>query len=456
MNKKRYIVLACAIVIAIVCITMFSVHNPNRAVLEPIEIPASKPHQHISPDEQIVEHTHRYGQLTEHSVGVPETETPAPDYMKMSRIQRAWAQLDLAEIRAKWQPYTIVEMHEKWFWKAMIRGMGPDFSYEEEWGQFEKEHPDKRPDQWIQRYLDLGYPFHYHYHYRQALSHRGTIERNRKRADLSPEDRRRVFRGVGLPPEATWEEYEDTYIKHEVLARLAFDKQLRDDPSAAGGVYWVDSGVIPFKSDTVYVYISDDSPISNIIGPNLTQKQETDLKMFGIAPKGMKVVYMDKSGIPLPSDMKPRFYERMMVQLEQAEQMVYQQIADHDSLFSETGKGDAQKPVPIEHSDAPHEHEHSHKHVSPTDTTDEQITQQIVPPRVVGDRLPPRPPGPPGSDQIMKWFEELILLHGGDLPKDLKKLQEITEELKAIRREGEKKIHPKPTRSTSPEKSSEQ
>ena len=450
-HKKRYIVLTCATVLAIVGMTiMFSVHKRNRFVLDPIEIPESKSHQHISPDGIVVQHTHRYEQLTDQSSGVTETETLDTDYMKMSRIQRAWAQLDLAEIREKWQPYTIPEMHEKWFYKAMIMGWGPDFSYEERWGEIEKD-PEKRPDAWIQRYLDLGYPFHYHFHYRQALTHRGVIERNRRDAARSPEDRERVFGGVGLPSEATWEEYEDTFIKYKVLSRHAFDQQVRDDPTAAGGVYWVDTGVIPFKPDTVYVHIADDAPTSTIIGPKLTSKQQDDLKMFGIAPEGMKVVYTDKSGVPLPADMKPRFYERAMAQLEAAEQQVLQQISDHDALFKQVENGTLKGTSPLVKG-APHDHPHPHPHAfeSSPDTAQHPDVRRKIPPQVGKNRQPPLPPEPSSPEQVQKMFEELILLHGGDLPKDLKVLQEVIEELKAIREKGREIAPPRPRPSELP------
>ena len=451
-NKKRYIVFTCVTVLAIVGMTMFIVHKRNLSPLESIQIPLSKPHQHISPDGKVVQHTHRYEQPTEQSVGVPETETLDTDYMKMNRIQRAWAQLDLAEIREKWQPYTIDEMREKWFFKALIMGTGPNFNYEEKWGKIEEDH-EKRPDQWIRRYLDLGYPFHYHFHYRQALLHRATLERNRERAVHSPEDRERVWGGVGLPPEATWEEYEDTYIKHEVLARHAFDQQVRDDPTAAGGVYWVGTGVIPFKSDTLYVHIADDGPVSTVIGPKLTRKQKDNLKMFGIAPKGLKVVYTDKDGIPLPPDIKPRFYERAMAQLEASEQHVLQQIADHDALFNQRDSATGQKTRPPVGRETQHTHTQSEDDETPTDTVLGPQPPRKRPPVFDKNGQPTRLPEPQDPANIEKWFEELILFHGGDLPKDLKALQKITQELKAIQREGEKKIPPKPTRPTSPETS---
>lgn len=448
MNKKRYIVLTCVVVLVIVGLTMFVVPKRNRIPLAPIEIPESKLHQHISPDGKVVQHTHRYEQLPDQSSGVAETETSDTDYMKMNRIQRAWAQLDLAEIREKWQPYTIPEMHEKWFHKAMIRGLGPNFNYEEKWEHIE-EDPEKRPDPWLQRYLDLGYPFHYHFHYRMAMQHRWSLDRNRERAARSPEDRESVFGGVGLPPEATWEEYEDTFIKHKVLSRHAFDQQVRDDPTAAGGVYWVDTGVIPFKSDTLYVNISDDGPVSTIIGPKLTQKQEEDLRMFGIAPEGLKVVYTDKSGVPLPADMKPRFYERVMAQLEAAEQQVLQQIADHDALFKQGGNGILKETTPVV-KDTPHDHLHPHAVESHPDKAQHPDVRRNIPPQVGKNRQPPLPPEPPSPEQVQKMIEELILLHGGDLPKDLKVLQEVIEELKAIREKGLEIAPPRPRPSERP------
>lgn len=443
--RKQLIILVLTVVAAISIIVLIV----KKQKLTPVEqlnrltrIPVPKPHQHVSSDGKVVEHTHTYF----HSLVQPtqtesqnNTGSNKKDYMKMNRIQRAWAQLNLAEIKDKWQPYTVDEMREKWFYETMVMPTGPN--YKELWGAIDKEMP---PDQWIQRCLDMGYPFHKHWHYRKALGHRKLFSQLvQETFNESVKNRTRLLAGVGLPPEATWEEFVDTRIKHKVLAELAFDKQHREEPNAEGGVFWVSSGVIPFKSDTVYVHVSDDGPVSHFIGPKLSRKQKDDLTMYGIVPEGMKVVYTDKAGIPLPPDVKPRFYERAMAQLDAAEQRVLKQIADHDELFRQPENETQQETKPIV-VDTQHDHPHPHEKVAPTDTAKKSDVQQKIPPQVGKNRQPPLPPEPPSPEQVQKWFEELILLHGGDLPKDLKALQEVIKELEAIRKIGREMAPPRP------------
>ena len=88
--------------------------------------------------------------------------------------------------------------------------------------------------------------------------------------------------------------------------------------------------------------------------------------MFGIAPKGFKVVYTDKNGVPLPADMKPRFYERAMAQLEAAEQQVLQQIADHNALFNGTDAATGQKTTSIAGKETQHMHTRPEDDEAPT------------------------------------------------------------------------------------------
>ena len=53
------------------------------------------------------------------------------------------------------------------------------------------------------------------------------------------------------------------------------------------------------------------------------------------------------------------------------------------------------------------------------------------------------PSEPPSRANIHEWFEVLQVLHGGELPKDLRALQKVMTELEAIRKDGEEKIqHP--------------
>ena len=438
----------------------------NQSPLSPLSsvenLPKSKAHTHVSSTGKVIEHVHIYDPPVHQNDTKLDTSSQsdkATDYMKWNKVQRAWSQLDLAEIKRKWQPYTIAEMHEMW---AHLHTLTPDNypnAYASQgWDVTDQFYPR---DEWLQRYMDLGHPLEEPWHYRTAITNRRRLEKHRKKAEESPEGREWVFSGYGLPVEATWEELEDTFIKHQVLSVLAHDEYVRQNPDSEGGVFTIDSGFLPFKPDTVYVHVSDDGPVSHFIGPTLTKAEEDAITMFGIAPRGTKVVYTDKNGIPLPPDVKPRFYERAMAQLDAAEKQVAKQIADHDALFNQAENETQQETKPIV-ADTQHNHPHPHEEADPTRTTQNPGTQQKTPPQVGKNIQPPLPLESPSPDQVQKWFEELILLHGGDLPKDLKALQEIIKELEGVRKLGTEKL-PKPlersappARPTSPETPSEQ
>lgn len=464
MKKWHIISTIVIIVLTVIAGITFFKRSPSSPFPSVDNLPKSKSHTHVSSTGKVIEHVHIYDPPA-HQNDIPPpsqnnktTEPPKTDYMKWNKVQRAWSQLDLAEIKRKWQPYTIAEMHE--MWKAMETCNPEDFPnayVSEGWDVVDKLYPR---DEWLQRYMDLGHPFEASWHYRTALSNRFSLEKEKAAAKRSPEDgpfsgRENVFSLFDLPAEATWEELEDTFIKHHVLSVLAHDEYVRQNPDSEGGVFTIDGGFMPFKSDTVYVHVSEDSAVSKFIGPKMTKAEEDALTMFGIAPKGMKVVYTDKNGVPLPADVKPRFYERAMAQLKAAEQQVLQQIADHDALFNQTETATGQKTTSTTGKETQHMHTRPEDDEAPTHTVRGPQPPRKRPPIFDKNGQPPRPPEPQDPAQIEKWFEELILLHGGDLPKDLKALQKITQELKAIRREGEKKIPPKPTRSTSPETSAE-
>ncbi len=446
--KKRQIIFMLAILVLTVVASMtvyFIINQSPRSPLAIVEnLPESKSHSHVSSAGEVIAHVHIYDPPTRQNDTKPDRSSQtrkAADYMKWNKVQRAWAQLDVAEIKRKWQPYTIDEMHGMWEQSHTLTSENfPNTYVSNGMNITDQLYPR---DKWLQRYMDLGHPLELAWHYSTALSNRQRLEKHREKAEKSPEDREWVFSGYDLPVEATWEELEDTFIKHQVLSVLAHDEYVRQNPDSEGGVFTIDSGFLPFKPDTVYVYVSEEGPVSQFIGPTLTKTEKNALTMFGIAPRGMKVVYTDKNGIPLPPDVKPRFYERAMAQLDAAEQQVMQQIADHDALFNQAENETEQQTKPIV-KETQRDHLHPPEEVPPTHTTQTSGTQQKTP-QAGKNRLPLLPPELPGPDQIEKWFAELILLHGGDLPKDLKALQEVIKELEAIRKHGRERL-PQPPR----------
>ena len=244
---------------------------------------------------------------TEHSVG-------NQDYMKNNTIQRIWSNLDLEAIKREFQPYTLEETHEKWRNHPYVprftgRTSGTEHS---PLNATEKLDIFRPRDEWIQRLYDLGYPFMRGGQYNAALQERSGLKHYYDNAgDIPPHER------VNLPPEATWEEIEDTYMKRKVIAEIAFERAYQADPdNFQGGVFNITNTgemvLTPFQENTVYVHISEEKPFTRITGARLNAAEEKALTMFGIAPPDMKVIYTDKNGMPLPSDVKPRFYERAM------------------------------------------------------------------------------------------------------------------------------------------------
>ena len=446
MKNRFFIILA---VVIVVCVSVFFVINrPRQNRLAGLEhIPVSPSHEHVSSSGEIVSHTHVYKSIIPQSdivsaVAAEGSDALTQDYMKTNRVQRAWERLDLEEMK-RWQIFTIEEMHEKFLGiEVMDPKQFPEVYREQHGHEIDKMYPR---DEFLQWCMDLGHPFNEGWHYRDALGMRGALRGYKKDIeDGTKKKKRRTLSGVGLPPRATFEEYENLYIKRWVLSHHAHDEYYRNNPDsdAGGGVYMGNSVFVPFESDTVYAHVSEERLVSTFIGPTLSDAEKDALTMFGIAPKGMKVVYTDANGVSLPPDVKPRFYERAMTQFDIAEQHVLQQIVDHDALFNQAETETGQETKPIVEEDAQHEHPHPHGEVDPTRTTQRPGPQQKIPLQVGKNMLPPLSPEPINPDQIQKWFEELVLLHGGDLPKDLKTLQVVIRELDAIRRQGEEKQPP--------------
>ncbi len=184
--------------------------------------------------------------------------------------------------------------------------------------------------------------------------------------------------------------------------------------------------------------------------------------MYRIAPKSIHVVYTDKNGNPLPAEAPiPRFYERRMKKLEEAERLVEKMMADHDALFKSLPEP-VQQVVPDQSTQSPQQDEYVHPHPHPHDLLNTPENVQRSKDSEPKRQFPPEilPTESPGPHNIQQWFEILQDLHGGDLPKDLKTLQGIIKELEAIRKLGEEMI-PKPPprprdRPTPPETPSEQ
>ncbi|RKU14279.1 hypothetical protein C6501_08400 [Candidatus Poribacteria bacterium] len=429
--KKQLIILISSLFVIIIGV-VFYMHFLKKAVETSIleQVPASKPHQHVTPDGEVVQHTHSPIQLpktdSQQNKTDPQQETVHP-------ILRIWQNLDLNEIRRKYQPYTVQEMIEKWDPEYIRRkGPGPlgNPRIEAYLEKAEKLYPK---EQFLQHLMDNGYPFPDYLDYDLAFSTRFSVIKVKEDFE-NPETRSKVLRDHRLPEDTTWEELEEVHIKFDIVSSLNEIWAAEADPSVFGGVTGMEGVFIPFKPNTVHIYISEDRKASIFTGTTLTQQQKDDLTMYGVAPEGITVVYTDKEGRPLPSDAKPRFYEREMAALEAAEAHVEQLIADHEALFKTLPKPAEkttleEQPVPSQQAQQaqPQEHQSDGSELRANGRRpDIPIDRRNIPPEML-------PSEPPSRANIQQWFEVLQELHGGELPKDLRVLQAAINELEEIR-----------------------
>lgn len=398
----------------------------KEALLE--RIPASKPHSHVSPDGDVVEHTHT-------SIRPPEVEpkktAPDPSDAKYP-ILRVWENLDLADIKRKYQPYTVQEMMEKWEgWYQKYCAPSPI--------ELEREENYIPKAAWLQYLLDHGYPLHKTGNYQMASDYRGMMLEFQEEYD-NPETKAELLDDLGLHPDATWEEFKDFQVKFHIVASINTQRAEDVDPSIVGGTTNLDGVFIPFSPNKVYVHVSEDKPISSFTGVMLSEQEQDDLTMYGIAPPSVTVVYTDEKGVPLPADAKPRFYERKMASLDVAEEYIEQMISDHEALFK-TLPQSPKKTVPEEHSTSLQQSQQVQPLPHQKDGSD--LRESDRRPDGPIDRFPipleMLPSEPPSRANIQEWFEMLQELHGGELPKDLRVLREVISELNAIRQVGKQK-----------------
>ncbi len=385
-KQMTYLIISLAVVLIGAILYLAVLRNAAKeSLLE--RIPASKPHSHVSPAGDVVEHTHT---PIRPPTMEPEKNDPSQSDTKHS-ILRIWENLDLAAIKRDYQPYTVPEIIEKWHEGYM--NFERPYRNQKSRNRFERLETYWPREEWLQHLMDNGFTFSRPVHYTFAFNARDQALMAKDKYD-NPETRANLLSGLRLPTDATWEEVEDVRIKFDIVSQLNLQRAKDVDPSVYGGVTNLDGVFTPFTPNTVYVRMSKDKSLSTFKGAKLSKQQKNNLTMFGIAPKGITVVYTDEKGVPLPADAAPRFYERQMAALEVAESYIEQLISDHDSLFKVLSTSE-----------------------------------------------------PPARSNMQQRLEVLQELHGGDLPKDLRVLQTVIHELEEIRQAAAEKQHA-PERST--------
>ena len=392
------------------------------------QFPESKPHEHMSLEGNVVEHLHVYEPPSSSEVNTVTTTSTS------QKFQHPWNRLNLAAIRRDYQKYTVAEMRAMWDapYLNMYGGKTQAFA------EADRAYPR---DIWLARLLDLGHPFVKFSDYKSVLILRQHLIWDRESWEQGYAKSSIAARG--LPPDTPWEPYEDSLIKSRIVSMINQQRALEKDSDFQGGVTFLDGAFIPFRPNTMHVHVSHDTGITKFTGVRLTQAQKNDLTNYGIAPKGITVVYVDEDNKPLPPGTPPRFYERRMKHLEKAQTYLQQQIEDHEALL----ELDALLNPPEEGKQTvlmPHDHAHDHDHTHETPQTPEPVRSQQRQLPDAKQPLPQRkmPPELHTPDAVNRWFTELEALHGGQLPKDLKELRKIIDELEKIRREGEAKLKP--------------
>lgn len=443
--KKQIIVGMLVLFIVTIGISIYLSTRKAKPLSVIEQLPTSKQHKHIAPDGAIVEHRHTY------KAPEPSTDTSQPKVIPEAKhpIQRAWDALDLAAIKRKYQLYTIAEMREMW-----------DGKYRQHCGPFGNFPPGESPvekadsvyprDEWLKRLLDLGRPFVTFSDYRNALGSRIGFNQQREWW-AGPEfvySRDVKINALHLPADTTWEEYMDMSLKFGIVGRVNFLRAKEADPSIQGGTTSLEGVFLPFKDNTVHVHISPKTGFSSFIGAKLTQAEKDNLTNYGIAPKGVTVIYIDKNEKPLPPGTPPpTFHEQRMKKLGKAQTFLQQQIQEHealldiDALFNPPEKGKQTAPAPHDHVT---EQEHDHTHGTPQSPDMLPSQQRQHPDAKQPPPLRELPPELRTPDAINRWFTALEALHDGQLPKDLQALRKVITELEKIRQEGEAKMKPPP------------
>ena len=157
------------------------------------------------------------------------SELPAVE--KFRWVQH-WDQLDLAAVKRHYQPYTLTEMREMWNQKLVVKYGGAK-RLQQAIGQADDVYPR---DTYLARMLELGRPFVDFSDYEDALTEqRIWLFSTRVYWDsMNTAERSMYLERQGLPPDTTWETYEETLLKNDVVYSINFWRSKEQDPYMNG------------------------------------------------------------------------------------------------------------------------------------------------------------------------------------------------------------------------------
>ena len=173
-------------------------------------LPTSLPHQHSTPDGELIEHIHSYD-LTLANPKLFDYDITAKSKDEKHPIQLDWERIDIDTVKMKYQPYSLDEMQEKW--SSRYNSDTPSSRRD----KLDKAYP---PSNWLKRNLNLGQPFLNYSDYQTVLQRRiYMLNRRELWRVVSSKDREAMRKSLQLPPKInTWKEYEDAYLKFWIVA----------------------------------------------------------------------------------------------------------------------------------------------------------------------------------------------------------------------------------------------
>ena len=229
--KKRIIIITITLLIVVMSVSIyFSIRKPEeRSLAERIPIP--KPHEHIAPDGTVVEHLHTY-KLSEppKEIAEPSDNNPEISIEKKSPWVQQWEKLDLAAIKKDYQPYTVTKMLEMWDPKLLDSfGPNPPADIIASVAEADRVYPRAA---YLARMLELGRPFVHLKDYEHAMVLRRILLKERKELDnMDASEKIEYFERRGLPPDATWDVYEDYKLKRDVVHNARFHRAWDANPA---------------------------------------------------------------------------------------------------------------------------------------------------------------------------------------------------------------------------------
>lgn len=158
---------------------------------------------------------------------------------------RYWDEIDIDVIKRDYQPFTLAEMQEMWSDELIIKSGGSE-RFVQSIGKAVDVYPQNT---FLARMLELGRPFVDFSDYEDALTNqRITLYSTRVHWEsMSAAERATYLEQRGLPPDATWEHYEEVLLKDEVVHSINFRLSIEQDPYMNGPISGWKTLMCPLK-----------------------------------------------------------------------------------------------------------------------------------------------------------------------------------------------------------------